>query len=196
MTCNPISIYINTTCKAPVVGVGQLYLVAYHNLNTINGEVYTVGSNGMVNDIHFDSELTKFVKIGLMPKSASMKDNYIYNEVNGVSEFNEELNFPIANITNTSRKIMKILRQQPVVALIKFSTGVWFILGLDGQMYLSNGEGLVNGNSNGYNITLSGVANDFALIVDPTIISNIVMEGNPPARPSSIFTRIFNRIFR
>jgi hypothetical protein len=176
MACNTILSYTPSCGKSPVVGVNQLFLIAYNDLKPVSGstEVYSLGINDMVTEISLATGSTKFAKIGILPKAVAVKNTYAFDPTKGTAEIGEELTLPVANVTNDSRKLLKSLTAQPVVAIIKFSTNVYVALGLNGMLNVTAAESNVNGTDNGFTITFSGTGDDFAPIVDPTIVPALV----------------------
>lgn len=176
MACNSILSYTPSCAKATVVGVNQLFLISYNDLKPVSGstEVYSLGVNDMVNEIALASGSTKFAKIGILPKAVAIKNGYAFDPTKGTAEITEELTLPVANVSNDSRKLLKSVTTQPVVAIIKFSTGVYVALGLNGLLNVTAAEANVSGSDNGYTITFSGSGDDFAPIVDPTIVSGLI----------------------
>lgn len=175
MACNPILTYSTACNKATVAGVSQLYLIGYNDLAPISGstEVYSLAINEMVDVINL-SGATKFVKVGILPKAVAIKNGYTFDQSKGIAEYSEELTLPVTNVSTESRKLMKSVASQPVVAIVKFSSGVYVALGLNGQMNVTASEGTVTGSDNGYSITFTGIADDFSPIVDPTIIAGLI----------------------
>ncbi len=176
MACNPILTYTTACNKATVAGVSQLFLIAYNDLAPVSGstEVYSLAVNEMVDNIGLGTGSTKFVKIGILPKAVAIKNGYTYDQSKGIADYSEELTLPVTNVSTESRKLLKTVASQPVVAIVKFVSGVYVALGLNGQMHVTAAEGAVSGTDNGYSITFTGIADDFSPIVDPTIISGLI----------------------
>jgi hypothetical protein len=177
MPCQSILAYSNNCAKATVSGISQLFLISFNDLKAVTGttDVYALATNGMVNQIALaNSAVTKFVKIGILPKAVAIKDSYKFDQSKGIADFSQELTLPVANVSVESRKLMQQVVTQSVVALVKLTSGTYIALGLDGMMQVTSAEGAVTGSDNGYNVTFSAISGDFAPIVDPTIVAALI----------------------
>ena len=150
MACSQTLAGLVNDCAANMGGIKEVYLANKADVATI-----TVTSN-KVTAITMAST-AKFHKYYFRPQTSSMSSNWQVNLDNGVKYVQTDLVMVFNRMETTKRVEVVAMAQGDLVALVRDSNGLLWLLGEENPLILSAGDGLTGtarSDRNGYSVTL------------------------------------------
>lgn len=131
-------------------GIAEVYLANKADVSAITK------TSGKVTGITMVSTAT-FKTYQFKPETASMSSNYQVNQANGTNYVQTDLVLVFNRMETAKRIEVTAMAQGELIAIVKDSNGLYWLLGEYEPLQISAGDGLTGtarGDRNGYSVTL------------------------------------------
>lgn len=180
MAC-PSIITITQECGAEgnLGGIEKLYMIAFKDLVNIgvSQEVYSKSTSGLVNEI---GVLTakNFVEIPIANNTSGITSEMTKDNATRAQFFTETLPLVLAGLSIDNSNFVASVMSQKVAIIVKDANGNFLAMGLNGKTEvtaMTTGTGTAATDLSGFNITFSGTSRHLPMLVDPSIIADLLI---------------------
>ena len=150
MACSQTLAGLTNDCAANMGGISEVYLANKADVSAITLTTDKVTGITM-------NSTAKFKAYHFRPNTSSMSSNYQVNVENGVAYVQTDLLMVFNRMETTKRVEVVAMAQGELIAIVKDSNGVYWLLGEENPLLLSAGDGLTGTartDRNGYSVTL------------------------------------------
>lgn len=166
--CTPTAItQVGKLCSGLKPGADELWLLSHASINS-----YTIGAtSGMVDTLVLATG-SFYAPIGILRNSLGIDTEGTIDVDKAIDYSTNTLTYKLGDLTIENQKHIKQLSLQPVSGIVKSRTGKRYVLGLEGELYLTahaSTTGKTRDDEVSYSITLSEAVDYTPYILNPVV---------------------------
>jgi len=175
MSCSSLTALPRECNEGVIAGLERVYMIAFKDLQKITGseEVFSADTTGTVVQINTSNG---FVEIGLLKSTSGLEEKLTKDPAKGTCYFTQTFKLVLGDLTSANQNFIASVVNQPVAVIYKTRTGLFFVVGLNGQFEVTSvtgGTGVAESDMIGYQVDFAGISKTTAPLVSSALVTTL-----------------------